>query len=240
MAQITGILFDKDGTLFDFHASWAAVLTDTLDVLAHDAAQARAMAHAVGYDVETGTFAAGSPIVAGAVAESAEIWASFRPDIGAARIEDLANRMADEAVEAGCLVPSVPDLAAFLDDLTEQGFVLGVATHDTEAGALQQLGLVGAVDRFAMIAGYDSGHGLKPGPGMALAFATRTGCAPETIAMVGDSVHDLGVCSSAGLGLAIGVLTGPATADVLHPHADHVIDSIAALPALLATHNARA
>ena len=93
---------------------------------------------------------------------------------------------------------------------------------------------LGALERFDFIAGYDSGHGLKPGPGMVLAFAETVGIAPHEVAMIGDSLHDLGAGRSAGAGLVVGVLTGPAVAAELAPHADHVLRSIAELPALLA------
>ena len=95
-------------------------------------------------------------------------------------------------------------------------------------------GAADELEQFDFIAGYDSGHGHKPGPGMLLAFAAATGLEPGEIVMIGDSVHDLGVGPAAGAALTIGVLTGPAAHEDLAPHADHVLDSIADLPALLA------
>ena len=55
----------------------------------------------------------------------------------------------------------------------------------------------------------------------------------NSIAILADSVHDLGVAPSSGAALAIGVLTGPATFEDLVDHADHVLGSIAEIPALL-------
>ena len=88
-------------------------------------------------------------------------------------------------------------------------------------------------DAFDFIAGYNSGHGLKPGPGMLLAFAEATGIPPASVVMVGDSRHDLEVARNAGAALAVGVLTGPATRADLAPWADHILPSIEHLPALL-------
>ena len=68
---------------------------------------------------------------------------------------------------------------------------------------------------------------------MVLAFARHLGVAPERIAMVGDSRHDLDAARAAGA-LAVAVLSGPADRDALEPHADHVVDDIEALPALFA------
>lgn len=233
-ADLKGLLFDKDGTLFDFHASWSAVVDRTLGMLSRSAAEADGMATSVGYDRHAGRFAPGAIIVAGSIAEIADAWVQFRSDLGTTEIERIANEIVNDAVAEGALVPAVPDLRGLLDRLRADGFVLGVGTHDSEAAALDQLGRSGVLDRFAFIAGYDSGHGLKPGPGMMLGFCAATGLKPENCAMIGDSVHDLGVAPASGAALAVGVLTGPAEHADLAPLADHVIDSIGDLPDLLA------
>lgn len=232
---IRGLLFDKDGTLFDFQATWAQVADDSLLRLSNDRAMQVRLARAVGYDAEERRFEAGSPIVAGGVDEIATIWQGLLPDLSVEEIAGVLIDGGDIATDAGALVPAVPDLSGFLDGLRGQGYVLGVATHDTEAGARSQLRVFGAHDQFDFICGYDSGYGLKPGPGMLFEFASRTTLQPGEIAMIGDSVHDLGVAASAQAAMAIGVLTGPADETDLRPYADHVLPSIAALPGLLAT-----
>lgn len=233
MTRIRGLLFDKDGTLFDFAATWSGVVEQTLATLSPDAALQDRMALAIGYDRAVRRFVAGSPVVAGTGAEIAVILGTHVPHLTVPAIEDAMNAAA-VAVAEGAMVPAVPDLPGFLDGLRTAGYRLGIATHDTEAAARAHMSALGALERFDFVAGYDSGHGHKPGPGMLLAFAAATGLTPPEIAMIGDSVHDLGVAPAAGAALAIGVLTGPATREDLAPHADHVLDSIADLPALLA------
>jgi phosphoglycolate phosphatase len=228
---IRGVLLDKDGTLFDFGATWRGMAEEVLRALAPDdpALQVR-MGAAVGFDMVTGAFAPGSPLVAGATREVAEILAAMAPGLTPAQLEAAANASAERASPA----PAAPDLPGLLDGLRAEGRHLGVATHDAESSARKHLEAVGALDRFAFIAGYDSGHGLKPGPGMVLAFAECVGVEPEGLAMVGDSVHDLAAAQAAGAALAIGVLTGPADEADLAPFADVVLPSIAALPGWLA------
>ncbi len=87
--------------------------------------------------------------------------------------------------------------------------------------------------RFPFRAGCDSGYGAKPDPGLVLAFAAATGVAPESIAVVGDSLHDLDMARRAGAGLRIGVLGGTSGAEILAPAAHYVIDGLARLPPLL-------
>lgn len=235
MAQlpIRGVLFDKDGTLFDFAATWRAAVEALLDGLAPgDMALRLRLGGAIGYDPVSGRFAPGSPCVAGSGRHVAEALAALLPgaDLLALEAQTLA---AEAGLGEATLTPAAADLAGLLDLLRGRGLRLGVATHDSESAARRHLRAAGVLERFDFIAGYDSGHGLKPGPGMVLAFADATGLAPAEIAMVGDSLHDLGAARAAGAALAIGVLTGPADEMELAALADVVLPSIEAMPAFL-------
>ena len=79
-------------------------------------------------------------------------------------------------------VPAVP-LRPLLEALRDRGLALGVATNDAEASARVHLRKAGVEDLFDFIAGYDSGHGEKPGPGQLLAFAAAQDLAPAAVAI---------------------------------------------------------
>ncbi|MFN4129166.1 MAG: HAD family hydrolase [Paracoccaceae bacterium] len=226
--MIDGVIFDKDGTLFDFRRSWGGWAETLLRGIALDAAHAGQMATAIGYDLTNGQFQPDSPVIAATAQDIAAALAVHLPGQSVAQIADLINAGAAQAV----MVPSVP-LRPLMESLRGKGLRIGLATNDTEAPARAHLAAHDLTDLFDFIAGYDSGHGAKPGPGMCLAFARHTGLDPARVAMVGDSLHDLHAGHAAGM-VRIAVLTGIATQADLAPHADVVLPDIGALPRWLA------
>ncbi|MDB6452387.1 HAD family hydrolase [Falsirhodobacter sp. 20TX0035] len=222
--MIRGILFDKDGTLFDFQASWGAWAAALLHRLSPDP---EPLARRIGFDMATQRFAPDSPVIASTSAEVADL---MLPDLPGWTKDDLLALMNRLSADAP-MVEAVP-LVALLDHLRARGLPLGVATNDGEAPARRQLERVGVDGRFAFIAGFDSGHGGKPAPGQLLAFCAATGLDPAHVAMVGDSAHDLHAARAAGMA-AVAVLTGPALRGDLEQLADVVLNDIGELPAWL-------
>ena len=229
VTKLDGLLFDKDGTLFDFHATWSTWAGAVIEHLAEgDAARRAALADAMDYDLGAMRFRPSSPIIAGTNREAAECVARGlgRQDIPA--IEALLMTMAAEAP----LMPPVP-LAPLLEGFRGQGLKLGVMTNDSEAVAHAHLNTAGVAGLFDFVAGFDSGFGAKPDPGPLLAFANAHGLSPGRVAMVGDSTHDLVAGRAAGM-QTLAVLTGAAGAAELSPFADHVLAHIGEIPAWLA------
>ena len=127
----------------------------------------------------------------------------------------------------------IGDPVAVLSALTAMGLRLGVATNDSERSARRQIEALGIAPYVDFVAGYDTGHGGKPEPGMVLAFAEFLRAAPSSIVVVGDSLHDLAAARAAGA-TSVAVLSGPAERATLEPHADFVIAHVGDLPGLLA------
>jgi len=226
--RIKGLLFDKDGTLFDFRATWDGWANQMLQELADgDSALAEKLAVAAGYDLTARAFNADSPFVAGSNGEVSEALVPFLPQYSAAELEHLLSIRAATAP----LAPAV-DLPPFLSGLAARGLSLGVMTNDSEYSARAHLTEAGVEAQFHFVAGFDSGFGAKPAPGPLLAFADHVGLAPETVVMVGDSTHDLLAGRRAGM-RTLGVLTGTALAEELNPLADAVLPDIGHIPAWL-------
>lgn len=227
MRDIAGVIFDKDGTLFDFASTWEAWALAFLNRLARDEAHARQLAELVGFEYDAQTFKPTSVVIAGTPGEIVEAIAAALPDRSKDAIADILNDEAARAPQA----EAVP-LKPFLAGLKAAGLKLGVATNDAEMPALAHLGAAGITEAFDFIAGFDSGYGGKPAPGQLLGFCHAVGLAPESVVMVGDSLHDLHAGKAAGMH-CVGVLTGMAEEAELSPHCDVVLPDIGHLPAYL-------
>ncbi|MES2968243.1 MAG: HAD family hydrolase [Pseudomonadota bacterium] len=223
--MIDGVIFDKDGTLFDFRASWGAWAAALLRGLAETEAQARTLGQAIGYDLETGVFAPDSPVIAATPDEIADEMLPHLPGLTHHALLERMNTLAAGAP----MLPAVP-LRVVLGDLRARGLKIGLATNDAEAPAHAHLAGAGVSDLFDFVAGFDSGHGAKPAPGQLLAFARRLSLDPSRVVMVGDSRHDLQAGRAAGM-RTVAVLTGIAEASELAPHADVVMADIGGLGA---------
>jgi len=125
----------------------------------------------------------------------------------------------DSAVPTAALVP-------LFERLRARGLALGVASNDSEATTAATLAHLGVLNLVRFVAGYDSGHGAKPGPGMLVAFARAVGCDPVEVAVVGDAPADLLMARAGGAGLAVAVAGGVTPAAALCDLADVVVASV--------------
>lgn len=223
--MIEAVLFDKDGVLFDFQKTWGAWAHDLLSGLSEgDVGLYRALSARIGFDPEGMCFDPTSALIAGTPEDGVALILPLLPDWSFEGLVAHANAKAAQAP----IVETTP-LAPLMNGLRDRGLKLGVSTNDAEGSARAHLAAVGAETYFDMIMGSDSGYGAKPAPGMQNAFAARMEIGPARIVMVGDSTHDIEAGRAAGMH-CVGVLTGPATRADLAPHADQVLESIAALP----------
>lgn len=225
MHGFRGLLFDKDGTLFDFQETWGGWAADLmLDLAAGDCAIADDLADRIRLDRAGRRFHPDSVVIAGTSQDSIDALLPALPHLQQAQLAEILARGAEtlEPVEA---VPLRP----LLERLRATGLRLGVATNDDEPVARAQLRRVGVLDLFEFVVGSDSGHGAKPAPGQCHAFAAATGLAADRVVMIGDSQHDLVAGALAGMA-TVAVLTGTATRDDLAPRADAVLTDIGCLP----------
>jgi phosphoglycolate phosphatase len=227
--DIRAIVFDKDGTLADFPATFNPATAQVIEHITQgDPELMSAVAGAWDFDLETHAIRDTSVIIAGS---SLDITMAIEPllDVGDPKVYSaFLDRLYGEICQSS--VVAISGVAGALKELHGTGYRMAVATNDSEANAVSQMQTLQFQGYFERIFGADSGHGPKPGPGMIEAFLDHTGLEPRQVLMVGDSTHDLDAGRSAGV-MTCGVETGPAKRRELEHAADIVLASVAGLPA---------
>lgn len=231
MSGVKGVLFDKDGVLVDFDATWNPAAAQVMKTLSNgDAALIEALAAAIDYDFGAQSFLPSSVFIAGTSSDLVAAWSPLLPEMPKPTLARRARELFTQ--EGAASVTAYDDVETALIALGMARIALGIATNDDEISARTQMRKLRLDGRFSFVAGADSGHGAKPEPGMLLAFADHIGAAPAQVMMVGDSTHDLHAARAAGM-IAVAVGTGPALLDDLRPHADHAITRLGELPVLI-------
>ncbi|WP_350333017.1 HAD family hydrolase [Coralliovum pocilloporae] len=230
ISHIKAVLFDKDGTLLDFDQTWGPATAAVIMHLTEGNAElAGALAEAVGFVLDGGSFLSDSILLGGYTEDYAGDWAGIL-DVKAdaafvSMVDGLYGRFSVDHAQA------LPGVVEGLDQLRSAGLPLGIATNDSEANAKAHADAMNIADRMTLIMGYDSGHGGKPQPGMVLAFAAHLGLKPEEIAMVGDTMHDIHAARNAGA-LAVGIGTGTFGSAPLEADANLIVQSLPELSAM--------
>ncbi len=220
---IAAVLFDKDGTIIDFHRTWDHALGEAIRAAATDAAAFEQVAWVLHYDLEQGRIAATSPFVA----ESNDVVEALLGPL--VDLDTYRSVLARTSVERVAPAVGLPGLFA---DFTARGVRLAVVTNDDEPVARHQIDRLGWGRWFDHIVGCDSGFGAKPEPGMVHGALGLLGVAPANAVIVGDSTHDLVAGRSAGVRTVL-VTNGSTPPSGAVDLADHVIESLDELVAAL-------
>jgi phosphoglycolate phosphatase-like HAD superfamily hydrolase len=226
------IIFDKDGTLIEFHLMWA----EWVEVLARrlEAASGLALREGLypllGVDRATGLIHAHGLMAATPMSRIREVVQAYVEGAGAGPAHAAAAvREAWHAPDPVALAQPVTDLRALLTRLRKRVPTFAVATSDDRDPTERTLAALGVAGEFAALSCADDGIRTKPAPDPVLHLCGRLGVAPGRTAVVGDSPADLAMGRSAGVARSIGVLTGVGDRASLEPLADLVLDSIADL-----------
>lgn len=225
------IIFDKDGTLIDFHAmwgNWLRQLARRLEVETYLPIAVQ-LFKAMGFEAESGYIAPAGELAVTPMVGLERLTRQVLREVGAseAAIETVLARAwrNPDPAEAQPLA----DLSALFGTLRAQGLKIALATSDDHAPTkmlVQQWGLTSLVE---VIIGADSGFPIKPAPDVVQYICQTLDIPPEKTVMVGDNVADMQMGRAAGVGLTVGVLSGVSAATDLGSEADMVLPSIRAL-----------
>lgn len=226
------VVFDKDGTLIEFHPMWRGWVDDLATNLAaatglelHDQ-----VFSLLGVDPETGTISPHGLLAATPMARLRELVTEALVDEGVP-VGTAASAVADAWLSPDPVALATPtaDLQGLLERLAARGIRAAVATSDDRLPTERTLAALGIAARFETLACADDGHPVKPAPDPVLRIAARVGVSPDRMLVIGDAPVDLRMGRAAGVRRVVGVLTGVGDAATLGPLADLVLPSVADL-----------
>lgn len=211
------VIFDLDGTLLDTPAGIVNVARMTAQDLNIEA-PADTVIRAV----------IGKPLI--------QLFSTFggtaaRHELAVVRFRELFTEYV-VASAAGLVFPGIRETLEALSGRAQ----LAVATSKILRSAEEILEAADLLQLFDVVAGADSVDNPKPAPDMAISVAEKLGRSPDSCVVVGDSIHDIGMASSAHMH-SVGVLWGvDSKADLLAAGANAICEqSVDLLEALEAT-----
>lgn len=235
MNQIKGILFDKDGTLLDFHAFFVPVakqlvnhLLEKLD-LSVDQQLEEELLKAIGFRENQvdpkGILASGT---------SQDIYEAFSgvlqdKNVSSDRIKKLENWIPQKLYaltkSSDVEVKPTADLKRLFEQLHSLGIKVGIATADDWESTVYCIKSLG-IDHYFEFIGTSDHYDKKPDPCMLDAFCEKYGLHSTEVAVVGDTVVDLLLARNGSAGLAVGVLSGVSGLNELEDLADILLPSV--------------
>jgi len=231
------IIFDKDGTLTDFRKTWLPILEKRLDILIdklnlENSREAFRKTAYRRFGISGEHIDPYGPFPHTPPHEDEVIFATVLYDFG---IPYEQGKMAAQAsvVEAEEEIDRI-DISVLYDgvegvlrQLHAGGVLLTLATADLTDIASDTLKHLSIFDLFDYVVGADMVTHNKPHPEMVEKTLEALGINTSKTALVGDSIVDMQLGKTAGIGLTVGVTeSGIATRDDLSSQADVVLDSI--------------
>jgi phosphoglycolate phosphatase len=184
------LVFDKDGTLIEFHLMWGNWVEELANRLeAASGLQLRERLYPLlGVDRTTGLVHAHGLLAATPMSRIRDVVEADVAEAGATPDDAVAAVAAAwHAPDPVALAHPVTDLAALLDGLRSRVGTFAVATSDDRNPTERTLAALGISDRFAGLVCADDGIRTKPSPDPVLHLCRALGVPPGRTAVVGDS-----------------------------------------------------
>jgi len=230
------IIFDKDGTLIDFTATWVPLIrkrvTFLLKKLGRNGELETFLLKSWGIDPLTGKVDPRGPCPVSPRSDEIIIgtMALYQHGFPWDESKQWVSQAFDEADAEGDWrekVVLIKGVQTFLSRLKRDGVYTALATNDERKDTEAILNHLGMKDLFDIILCAGEVEPPKPHPETILTICRRLAITPHEAVMVGDSVTDMMMGKRAGVALTIGILEGGVTPkEELEKVADLVVHSI--------------
>ncbi|MDH4422816.1 MULTISPECIES: HAD family hydrolase [Bacillus] len=229
MEKVKAILFDKDGTLMDFHSIWIKVaeelVADCIKLYQLPESMQQGLLKEIGVE---GTFV--HPSSALAAGTSLDVAKGLCKYITSCREEDMHEWVSEKLFslmyEHRSYMKMTADLPIILQSLKDRGFILGVVTADDFAPTELFLKQYQIESFFDYVVASDTFPAQKPDKRIIESFCEKFRLESCEVAVVGDTPTDLHLAKNGGDCYGIGVLSGTGDRQTLEPLADLVVQSV--------------
>lgn len=238
--MIKGVLFDKDGTLLEFHSTMHYIYGRVFACLKSEyrvpELLLQQMKEALGYlpdRLKPGSLLQFStnPQIVAALLEPVKKYTVAHPwqqPFDKTDILALIERLSLSEDVPYTVLPGVPETLGYLK---RNAYKLGIATADTLAATVAGLKRTGLFDYFDYL-GTDDDSKPKPETFLAEMFCRRCRIAPDEVLIVGDSQNDMLFAENAGasfIGIEPAGNTAPVFQNTGHRSVSNIHDMIALL-----------
>ncbi|KAA0742798.1 HAD family hydrolase [Bacillus sp. AY3-1] len=229
MEKVKAILFDKDGTLMDFHSIWIKVaeelVAECIKLYQLPQSMQQALLKEIGVD---GAFV--HPRSAIAAGTSLDVAKGLCKYITSSKEEEMhewvSGKLFSLMYEHRSYMKMTADLPRILQGLKDRGFILGVVTADDFAPTELFLKQYQLESFFDYVVASDTFPAQKPDKRIVESFCEKFHLEACEVAVVGDTPTDLYLARNGGNCYAIGVLSGTGDRQTLEPLADLVVQSV--------------
>lgn len=209
-----GVLFDKDGTLFEFDSMWTNAIAEFVDQVVVDAKHPHKLAQALG--IKNGVVMPDSALSSGTIKDIADVLFNNGVYQQQSDAENFVRSFFLEFLKTHLdQLKPIGDLQRLMENLHADDIKVGIVTSDDYEATLISLQHAGITDLVDFIASGDC-YPRKPDPAPLLTFCQKFALALDDVIMVGDSRMDieLGNVAKGGVAVLSGVGTKVELADL--------------------------
>lgn len=230
------IIFDKDGTLVDFTATWVPLIRKRvaflLKALGRDGELEAFLLKSWGIDPQTWKIEPRGPcpvsprsdeIVIGTMA----LYQHGYPWDESKQLVTQAFDQADADSDRKKMLKPIDGIQEILSSLKSKGFSLALATSDERRDTEVMLSSLNMEDLFDIVLCAGEVNSPKPHPETLMTICRQLSISPQESIFMGDTVTDMVMGKRAGVALTVGILEGGVTPrEELERVGDLVIESI--------------
>lgn len=208
------VVFDKDGTLLDFHETWVGIIRELIRIFANYTPVTQALKQRIektlGVSVDKNEIDGNGALAMGTFAECNALltYSLYREGIRWDAAQEIVHEAGARAFGPQTRkkhVKPVRGALALLETLKSRGISIAVATNDKFSDALIDMEHIGASPYLDIVVGADSVEHSKPSPDMIMKICSSLGKEPGRSVLIGDTAMDAMLGKNAGVMLTVGL-----------------------------------